>query len=82
MGKVINGIVIDDDLFQEYHKFQKGTEFDKKKIRQLLHYYKRKIVSNIKQYKSGKTKCARFEKRNVQKSGKTKRSKNFAHTTL
>lgn len=33
-------------------------------------------------YKSGKTKCARFEKRNVQKSGKTKRSKNFAHTTL
>ena len=31
---------------------------------------------------SGKTKCARFEKRNVQKSGKTKRSKNFAHTTL
>ncbi len=50
MGKVINGIVIDDDLFQEYHKFQKGAEFDKKKIRQLLHYYKRKIVSNIKQY--------------------------------
>lgn len=33
-------------------------------------------------YKSGKTKCARFEKRNVQKSGKTKRAKNFAHTTL
>ena len=33
-------------------------------------------------FKSGKTKCARFEKRNVQKSGKTKRSKNFAHTTL
>lgn len=32
MGKVINGIVIDDDLFQEYHKFQKGAEFDKKKI--------------------------------------------------
>lgn len=50
MGKVINGIVIDDGLFQEYHKFQKGAEFDKKKIRQLLHYYKRKIVSNIKQY--------------------------------
>lgn len=33
-------------------------------------------------YKSGKTKCARFEKRNVQKSGKTKRSKKFAHTIL
>ncbi len=32
--------------------------------------------------KSGKTKCTRFEKRNVQKSGKTKRAKKFAHTTL
>lgn len=50
MGKVINGIVIDDDLFQEYHKFQKGEGFDQKKIRQLLHYYKKSIVSNIKQY--------------------------------
>lgn len=36
----------------------------------------------IKPNESGKTKCARFEKRNVQKSGKTKRSKKFAHTTL
>lgn len=34
------------------------------------------------QYKSDKTKCARFEKRNVQKSGKTKRPKKIAHTTL
>lgn len=50
MGKVINGVVIDDDLFQEYHKFQKGEGFDQKKIRQLLHYYKKSIVSNIKQY--------------------------------
>lgn len=50
MGKVINGIVIVDDLFQEYHKFQKGEGFDQKKIRQLLHYYKKSIVSNIKQY--------------------------------
>lgn len=40
------------------------------------------IPSYQRGYKSGKTKCARFEKRNVQKSGKTKRSKNFAHTTL
>lgn len=37
---------------------------------------------NILACESGKTKCARFEKRNVQKSEKTKRSKNFAHTTL
>ena len=50
MGKVINGIVIDDDLFQEYHKFQKGEKFDQKKIKLLLHFYKNSIVSNIKQY--------------------------------
>lgn len=41
-----------------------------------------KYVNHPQPTKSGKTKCARFEKRNVQKSGKTKRSKNFAHTTL
>ncbi|WP_337435821.1 hypothetical protein, partial [Prevotella sp.] len=41
-------------------------------------HYKR----NCAHHKSGKTKCARFEKRNVQKSGKTKRSKKIAHTTL
>lgn len=40
------------------------------------------VVVLSQKHKSGKTKCARFEKRNVQKSGKTKRSKNFAHTTL
>lgn len=50
MGKIINGIVIDDDLFREYHKFQKGGEFDSKKIKQLFHYYKKCLVSNIKQY--------------------------------
>lgn len=50
MGKVLNGVVIDDDLFREYHKFQKGEEFDQKKIKQLLHYYKKEIVTNIRQY--------------------------------
>ena len=42
--------MIDDDLFREYHKFQKGEEFDSKKIKQLFHYYKKRLVSNIKQY--------------------------------
>lgn len=45
-----------------------------------------KAASSIKEFymlpESGKTKCARFGKRNVQKSGKTKRSKKIAHTTL
>ena len=44
--------------------------------------YKFRDVYLLTTAESGKTKCARFEKRNVQKSGKTKRSKNFAHTTL
>lgn len=44
--------------------------------------YSDAAATRIEVPKSGKTKCARFEKRNVQKSGKTKRSKNFAHTTL
>lgn len=47
MGKIFNGIVIDDDLFREYHKFQKGEKFDQKKIKQLLHYYKKSLISNI-----------------------------------
>lgn len=41
-----------------------------------------KIARKNSAFKSGKTKCARFEKRNVQKSGKTKRPKKIAHTTL
>lgn len=52
MGKILNGVVLDDDLFLEYHKFQKGEAFDKKKIRQLLHYFKKEIVSNIRQYQT------------------------------
>ena len=43
---------------------------------------KKKILAVVVVSESGKTKCARFEKRNVQKSGKTKRSKKIAHTTL
>ena len=48
----------------------------------LCAWYVGGYVSKKLKNKSGKTKCARFEKRNVQKSGKTKRSKKFAHTTL
>ena len=47
-----------------------------------LNYFPNYIYLNPTPHKSGKTKCARFEKRNVQKSRKTKRSKKIAHTTL
>lgn len=50
MGKIFNGIVVEDDLFSEYHKFRNGKICDTKKIKQLLHFYKNEIVSNIRQY--------------------------------
>lgn len=50
MGKILDGVVVDDDLFKEYHKFQQGKDFDPKIIKQLFHFYKKEIVSNIRQY--------------------------------
>lgn len=50
MGKIFNGIVVEDDLFSEYHKFRNGSVCDTKKIKQLLHFFKNEIVSNIRQY--------------------------------
>lgn len=50
MGKILNGVVVDDDLFREYHRFQNGEKFDHKKIKMLLHYFKTRLVSNVKQY--------------------------------
>ena len=50
MGKILNGVVVDDDLFREYHRFQDGEKFDHKKIKMLLHYFKTRLVSNVKQY--------------------------------
>lgn len=50
MDKFLDGVVVDNDLFLEYHNFQKGENYDKKKIKKLFHFYKKEIVSNIKQY--------------------------------
>lgn len=74
MGKIFNGIVIDDDLFREYHKFQKGEEFDKKKIRQLLHYYKQSLISNIKQYEDNGIELSPNLKSQMAHSGLRKQS--------
>ena len=67
----------DSSYFLDSFKFNEtmraiSKEYCKSKEEFILHFKR----------ESGKTKCARFEKRNVQKSGKTKRSKKFAHTTL
>ena len=50
MGTVLDGVVVDNDLFLEYHNFQKGSNYDKKKIKRLFHFYKKEIVSNVQQY--------------------------------
>ena len=50
MGKIFDGIVVENNLFAEYHKFRSGQPCDTKIIRQLLHYHCREIISNIRQY--------------------------------
>lgn len=74
MGKIFNGIVIDDDLFREYHKFQKGEKFDQKKIKQLLHYYKKSLISNIKQYEDNGIELSPNLKSQMAHSGLRKQS--------
>lgn len=74
MGKIFNGIVIDNDLFREYHKFQKGEKFDQKKIRQLLHYYKKSLISNIKQYEDNGIELSPNLKSQMAHSGLRKQS--------
>ncbi len=56
MAKVLDGVVVSDILFNEYHKFKKGDQCDTEMVKRLLHYYKHEIVSNVDQY----------EKNNVQ----------------
>ena len=77
---MVNSYALDQDLLGTL-KTAKETEawFD---IEKTMNDYVRALPLGNLTNESGKTKCARFEKRNVQKSGKTKRSKNFAHTTL
>lgn len=45
------GIVLEDSLFCEYHKFtSQKKDFDKDKVKRILHFYKRQICTNIAQY--------------------------------
>ena len=54
MAKVLNGVVVSDILFSEYHKFRNGDSCNTDMIKRLLHYYKHEIVSNIGQYEKNK----------------------------
>lgn len=48
--KPLNGVVVDDDLFKEYHKFKRGQDCDTRKIKLLLHYFQHELVPNVEQY--------------------------------
>jgi hypothetical protein len=52
MAKVLDGVVVSDILFNEYHKFKKGDPCDTEMVKRLLHYYKHEIVSNVGQYEN------------------------------
>ena len=46
-------IVLDDDLFKDYHKFKNGEKLDQEeieRIKHLLHYFKGELITNIAQY--------------------------------
>lgn len=52
MSKVLKGVVVENDLFIEYHKFTRGESCDIKKVKRLLHFYCNEIVSNVGQYET------------------------------
>lgn len=46
-------VVLDDDLFKDYHKFKSGERLEKdevERIKCLLHYFKGDLITNIAQY--------------------------------
>lgn len=50
MSKIEKGLVLDDDLFVEYHKFRNGKECDTDTIMKLLHFFQNPLVTNYSQY--------------------------------
>lgn len=50
MSKLESGLVLDDDLFEEYHKFRNGMPYDNETIMNLFHFFQRPLVSNLRQY--------------------------------
>lgn len=53
MSKGKYQVVLDDELFKDYHKFKKGEKLEKdevERIKCLLHYFKGELITNIAQY--------------------------------
>lgn len=56
MGKMIEGVVLDNALFKKYHDFLSGANAPDSSIRRLFHYMKGgRVVSTIRQYEETKT---------------------------
>ena len=46
-------VVLDDELFKDYHKFKNGEKLEKEEVERikcLLHYFKGELITNIAQY--------------------------------
>ncbi|WP_052356304.1 hypothetical protein [Bacteroides timonensis] len=69
MGKVLNGVVVSDILFTEYHKFKKGEACNTEMVKRLLHYYKHEIVANVGQYEKNKVEISSNLKAQLTHSG-------------
>ena len=53
MSKGKYQVVLDDELFKDYHKFKNGEKLEKdevERIKCLLHYFKGELITNIAQY--------------------------------
>lgn len=53
MSKGKYQVVLDDDLFRDYHKFKNGENLTKdevKRVKCLLHYFRGELITNIAQY--------------------------------
>ena len=53
MAKGKYQVVLDDELFKDYHKFKNGEKLDKdevERVKCLLHYFKGELITNIAQY--------------------------------
>ena len=48
LGK--RGIVLSDELFKQYYDFKSKQNFDEKKVKAMLHYFKDMLYTNLRQY--------------------------------
>jgi hypothetical protein len=78
MSKEKYRIVLDDDLFKDYHKFKNGEKLEKEEVERikcLLHYFKGELITNIAQYERTGLPLNIGLKKKLAQSGLRKQSK-------